>query len=636
MNPLFSRIKKTVPTSSSGILMIILVLVLTFFVAFSPSGFLVSGAKVAYNLPTAVEAKTGNNAQILSTMLNDDSTLQSDWILSTSSKGYGRSPMTVTFPMPVNYVDNLLLKLDAQFEKPNDATLEISCKGLNTRNRMANFPLKSETGESLKSWKPLNNGEFLLTIPTECANTAATAGTITITLEGNRNSKSKFDYMWLGYIISICGNGKIEGDEFCDDGADNGQPNKCNTICSAITDPVCGNAVKEEGESCDDGNLDENDWCSATCKFTYCGDGYIQMPNGEGNGETCDDGADNGKPNKCAADCSGITAGVCGNKELEKGEECDDGNKLDTDACTALCALTSCGDGIVQALNGNDVQEACDDGIEFNGLPNKCDDKCSGTTLSVCGNGIVEQDEVCDDKEENGNPLKCAADCSGTTAAVCGNSIEEAGETCDDGVDNGQPLKCAADCSGTTAAVCGNGVKEGAEACDDGAANGQAGKCKADCSGVAAPAATCTDSDNGRWVVKTKGTCDSNLNATPFTDECSNGLVKEYYCGDDKACYYDYTGCGSTDQYCSDGACLIGTCTDSDNGLVTNFTIIGYVYGYNASNGGQFYNVSDFCFNSTHLDEFYCKNSVNSTVALVNCLSIGKTCKAYANGARCE
>jgi cysteine-rich repeat protein len=39
-----------------------------------------------------------------------------------------------------------------------------------------------------------------------------------------------------------------------------------------------------------------------------------------------------------------------------RGEQCDDGNQVDTDACTTLCKHAVCGDGFVQP------PELCDDG----------------------------------------------------------------------------------------------------------------------------------------------------------------------------------------------------------------------------------------------------------------------------------
>jgi cysteine-rich repeat protein len=43
------------------------------------------------------------------------------------------------------------------------------------------------------------------------------------------------------------------------------------------------------------------------------------------------------------------SAGACGNSVVEAGEACDDGNAVNTDACTNACALPSCGDTICSA-----------------------------------------------------------------------------------------------------------------------------------------------------------------------------------------------------------------------------------------------------------------------------------------------
>jgi cysteine-rich repeat protein len=55
-------------------------------------------------------------------------------------------------------------------------------------------------------------------------------------------------------------------------------------------------------------------------------------------------------------------AAYCGNGQLEAGEACDDGNQVDNDACTNVCKLASCGDGIIYG-----TYEQCDDGNDSNG-----------------------------------------------------------------------------------------------------------------------------------------------------------------------------------------------------------------------------------------------------------------------------
>ena len=54
----------------------------------------------------------------------------------------------------------------------------------------------------------------------------------------------------------------------------------------------------------------------------------------------------------------------CGNGTIEAGEVCDDGNAVETDACTGSCKLNRCGDGILRTDLGetDEGYEACDDG----------------------------------------------------------------------------------------------------------------------------------------------------------------------------------------------------------------------------------------------------------------------------------
>jgi cysteine-rich repeat protein len=70
-----------------------------------------------------------------------------------------------------------------------------------------------------------------------------------------------------------------------------------------------------------------------------------------------------------------MTPVVCGDGIQNGGEECDDGNLVDGDGCSAECITELCGDGIK-----NDVVETCDDGNTASG------DGCSATcTLEKSG-----------------------------------------------------------------------------------------------------------------------------------------------------------------------------------------------------------------------------------------------------------
>jgi cysteine-rich repeat protein len=94
----------------------------------------------------------------------------------------------------------------------------------------------------------------------------------------------------------ICGDGVIVGNETCDDGnTTNGDG--CSSTCKregstssdnsssrsggsssgngSSTSAVCGNGRKEGAEDCDDGNTTNGDGCSSTCKIEQC---YVTPP----------------------------------------------------------------------------------------------------------------------------------------------------------------------------------------------------------------------------------------------------------------------------------------------------------------------------------------------------------------------
>ncbi|MEH6516921.1 MAG: DUF4215 domain-containing protein, partial [Halioglobus sp.] len=60
----------------------------------------------------------------------------------------------------------------------------------------------------------------------------------------------------------------------------------------------------------------------------------------------------------CRNDC---TIPVCGDMIVDAGEDCDDGNTIDTDSCRNDCTIPVCGDMIV------DAGEDCDDGNTIDG-----------------------------------------------------------------------------------------------------------------------------------------------------------------------------------------------------------------------------------------------------------------------------
>lgn len=162
--------------------------------------------------------------------------------------------------------------------------------------------------------------------------------------------------------------------------------------------------------------------CSSGCKnlgassvqSSVCGNGSI------GYGEDCDQGSNNGTSG-CSADClhrgsSSSVGALCHNGVLELGETCESsgpGEPLpaycDPIKCIKLgnqdfgTVAGKCGDGVVDVNKG----EECDDGNHLNG------DGCSAVCLnegsswrydepSLCGNGIKEKGETCEAPKGNG------------------------------------------------------------------------------------------------------------------------------------------------------------------------------------------------------------------------------------------
>jgi cysteine-rich repeat protein len=70
----------------------------------------------------------------------------------------------------------------------------------------------------------------------------------------------------------------------------------------------------------------------------FCGDENVDLDEGE----TCDPpGSNQGQPNECRDDCT-----FCGDGNLDAGEQCDDGNNIDGDGCSAFCTEEGiCGTG---------------------------------------------------------------------------------------------------------------------------------------------------------------------------------------------------------------------------------------------------------------------------------------------------
>jgi cysteine-rich repeat protein len=287
--------------------------------------------------------------------------------------------------------------------------------------------------------------------------------------------------------------------------------------------PRCGDGIAEGGEACDDGNRRAEDGCSPACALE-CGDGRV------GGEERCDTGIEAGRPGACPTSC-------------------DDGRVCTTDTllgagCSAECASTE----ITLPRDG--------DGCCPTGASSLGDADCP----VVCGNGLLEEDELCDTAiaptEAGSCPLACddGAVCTsdallegGTCAARCtATEILEAraGDGC---CPRGATVETDADCS----PLCGDGVWTSAsgELCDVAVAPGALGACPISCDDMA----VCT-----RDVLVAAGTC---------TASCTYSLLPPI--GGDGCCPPGATIANDDDcpVRCGDGVRSPGEACDDGNAI---------------------------------------------------------------------
>jgi fibro-slime domain-containing protein len=212
-----------------------------------------------------------------------------------------------------------------------------------------------------------------------------------------------------------------------------------------------------------------------------------------------------------------------------------------------------CGDGLVE---GNEV---CDDG-KNDGSYGSCMPGCLGRA-PFCGDAKVQNPpEQCDDGANatiyGGATKVCGPGC--VFAPYCGDTVVSNGEQCDEGSANGSGYgHCSAAC--TLGPRCGDGIVQASsgEGCDDGVNNGASGdKCRADCQlkcgdGVVDPGEQC---DNGASKnTGGYGACNPDCTLGP---RCGDGVKNgSEQCDDGKN--------DGTYGTCNPNCTLAGYCGDS-------------------------------------------------------------------------
>jgi cysteine-rich repeat protein len=379
-----------------------------------------------------------------------------------------------------------------------------------------------------------------------------------------------------------CGNGIIDPDEDCDSAGANSDSGDCRLDCRLNR---CGdghiNVLGVHREVCDDGPVaaagsrtvtpTETATCNVNCTAATCGDGIVNrhfIPAGTTTPEECDNLSTGGASlNSDTADCTATChASVCGDNlhntaGPQRIEACDDGNRLDGDACTNGCVSSRCGDGILgpneqcdlgSALNSDTgaclascLLAGCGDGKVRTGVE-ECDGGpgCSPSCrLQQCGNGIIDPEEQCDSGAANSDSGDCRADC---VLNRCGdghvNTLGAHPEPCDGGprAAPGSPIATpteTAECNlNCTSPACGDGITNhqfvpvtaaggggpapGPEQCDDGQRTNSDG-CSADCQFELC----------GNTILDFGEECDGQVGAQPCSDSCrqercGNGITE--------------------------------------------------------------------------------------------------------------
>lgn len=377
----------------------------------------------------------------------------------------------------------------------------------------------------------------------------------------------------------LCGNGVQDGNEECDLGSTKNGFSNCTKDCALLycgdgfispalkeecepeseevyaTDPATGEMIVETrymapscGAICTVPTCDDEGYCSGGCKRIF-------MPACVASSSA--PSALVAAPSSTASSIGVTTSSVssfntesptyCGNGIVDTGEQCDDANTVNGDACTNSCRIATCGDGVMA------VWEQCDDGNSIDS------DACSNTCRSpACGDGAVQNGEECDD----GNPIGNDSCTNACKIPRCGDQIVQLllGEQCDDG-NLLSTDSCTNDCKMPT---CGDGAIQVGEQCDDGnrlendSCNNQC--VMARCGDMVVQLPVGEECDDGNRV-NTDG-C-SNLCKLPF---CGNGVREsEEECDDANQINNDGCSVECKKSRCGDGFLQPGESCDDGN-----------------------------------------------------------------------
>ncbi len=320
-----------------------------------------------------------------------------------------------------------------------------------------------------------------------------------------------------------------------DTASDAGSPHLKETEPSEIGPDLCGDGFQDWDEDCDgetDGLCADEDvaytvgtlGCTAECVFDY-------------------------------SDCGPF---VCGNGRVEESEECDESATDDycpeygeecsicrTDCTVGPGIAPTCGDGHVF-----EEFELCDPGADtlcadygYDGGTLGCSDDCavpdfSACEGSVCGNGILDDEEACDDGAENTldcpySEIECDVCTPGCeraagSTAFCGDGFrDEEYEDCDP-AGSTDPTLCDGYPTSSGTAVCTDTCKWDFDECVAGEVDPDVGTPDPD-GGTPAPDVGTPDPDGGTPEPDAgpspdtgSPSNDAGVEPTPEEDGCSS------------------------------------------------------------------------------------------------------------------
>lgn len=309
----------------------------------------------------------------------------------------------------------------------------------------------------------------------------------------------------------------------------------------------------------------------------------------------------------------------CGNGIQDPGEQCDDGNDVDDDACSNRCVRAICGDGRMNRVPGT-LEFAAPRVVGPGGATGYvCDDgaSCPEATCNVAANPRAPEHAICQalglDRATRvgwgGGPgttlapmlhaynwecfdyvcslsdfLSTSPDCAAEEMLATITCSGILAEECDEGDDNAdEPDRCRLDCRLPT---CGDGIIDSDEECDDGNDVDNDG-CNNRCQlpqcgdGVTQGGEECDDGNDNDL-----DGCRNNCSRP----QCGDGIVSAYAMEDELISPVVTNPFGATGRVCDDGStCTNTTCVVASNGSAPEHGIcqaLGYDRAVRAQWGG--------------------------------------------------